>query len=198
MLLNSREGHVVNVSSANALRAVLGGHLPHTAYSAAKFAVRGFSEALIHDFRFNAPHLKVSVVMPGAVGTEILTNSARILDQRPPAAWTDEDVRAARKRWEISGLVDASAMDDQQVRAAGEQEIRNLRSVGLTSAEAARAILEGVRNDQWRILIGTDAQSLDALVRESPDTAYDPDFVLRWREANRLLMEGNARSRAGD
>jgi NAD(P)-dependent dehydrogenase (short-subunit alcohol dehydrogenase family) len=27
---------------------------------------------------------------------------------------------------------------------------------------------------------------------------HDPDFVLRWREANRLLMEGNARSRAGD
>jgi NAD(P)-dependent dehydrogenase (short-subunit alcohol dehydrogenase family) len=100
MLLNSTEGHIVNMSSANALRAVLGGHIPHTAYSSAKFAIRGFSEALIHDFRFNAPHLKVSVVMPGHVGTEIMTNSAQILGQRRPRDWTDEDVRKARVRWE--------------------------------------------------------------------------------------------------
>jgi NAD(P)-dependent dehydrogenase (short-subunit alcohol dehydrogenase family) len=191
MLIKSTEGHIVNVSSANALRAVLGGHIPHTAYSSAKFAVRGFSEALIHDFRFNAPHLKVSVVMPGHVGTEIMTNSAQILGQHQPRDWTDEDIRKARARWEISGLVDHSAMDDDQVRAAGEKEIQDMRILGLSPAEAARIILEGVRSGTWRILVGTDAQSLDALVRESPDTAYDPDFVVRWREANRLLVEAS-------
>ena len=68
MLLASDEGHMVNTSSVNGFRASLGGNIPHTAYSAAKFAVKGFSEALINDFRFNAPHLKVSVVMPGHGG----------------------------------------------------------------------------------------------------------------------------------
>ena len=94
MLLRSRAGHIVNMSSANGLRAVLGGHVPHTAYSAAKFAVRGFSEALIHDFRFNAPHLAVSVVMPGHVGSEIMTNSARVLGQPAPKV----DAAAAREQ----------------------------------------------------------------------------------------------------
>ena len=45
------------------------------AYSAAKFAVKGFTEALIADFRINAPHIKVSVVMPGHIGTGIRVNS---------------------------------------------------------------------------------------------------------------------------
>lgn len=191
MLLESTEGHIVNMSSANALRAVLGGHVPHTAYSSAKFAVRGFSEALIHDFRFNAPHLKVSVVMPGHVGTEIMTNSTEILGQRQPADWTDEDVLKARKRWETSGLVEHSGMDDDQVRAAGAKEIEDMRTLGLPSSEAAGIILEGVRNDTWRILVGTDTESLDALVRESPEAAYDPDFVLRWREAHKRLVDGD-------
>ena len=58
-----------------------------------------------------------------------------------------------------------------------------------TAPQAAAMILDGVRNDQWRILIGTDTISLDDLVRRSPETAYDPDFVERWREANRQLVE---------
>jgi hypothetical protein len=80
-------------------------------------------------------------------------------------------------------------MNDDEVRAAGEKEIQDMRSLGLSASEAAGIILEGVRNDTWRILVGTDTESLDALVRESPDTAYDPDFVVRWREANKLLID---------
>ena len=65
LLLASDEGHVLNTSSINGLWASVGPATPHTAYSAAKFAVRGFTEALITDFRVNAPHLHASVVMPG-------------------------------------------------------------------------------------------------------------------------------------
>jgi NAD(P)-dependent dehydrogenase (short-subunit alcohol dehydrogenase family) len=187
MLMNSTEGHVVNMSSANAIRAVLGGQIPHTAYSSAKFAVRGFSEALIHDFRFNAPHLNVSVVMPGHVGSEIMMNSTKILGLRQPGDWNDTDIREAKTRWLRAGVADASALDDDQARAAGEQEIQDMRRLGMAPEEAAGIVLNGVKENQWRILIGTDTLSLDALVRESPDTAYDPDFVLRWREANRQL-----------
>ena len=61
--------HLVNTSSVNGFWACLGPRTAHTAYSAAKFAVKGFTEALINDFRLNAPHVKVSVVMPGHIGT---------------------------------------------------------------------------------------------------------------------------------
>ncbi len=184
LLMNSSTGHLVNMSSANALRAVLGAQLPHTAYSTAKFAVKGFSEALIHDFRFNAPHLSVSVVMPGHTGTDILSNSLQILGHNQPQNWTIEEVNEARVRWAIAGRDDTQAMSDAQIRAAGEQEIDNMRTMGLPAAQAANTILNGVKNNTWRILIGADTQSLDELVRASPETAYDPDFVGRWREAS--------------
>ena len=67
--LASERGQVVNTSSVNGLWACLGVLGPHTAYSSAKFAVRGFTEALMVDFRVNAPHLTAAVVMPGHVGT---------------------------------------------------------------------------------------------------------------------------------
>ena len=44
MLMKSTEGHIINTSSVNGFRASLGGNIPHTVYSAAKFAVKGFSE----------------------------------------------------------------------------------------------------------------------------------------------------------
>jgi NAD(P)-dependent dehydrogenase (short-subunit alcohol dehydrogenase family) len=78
MLVASPEGHLVNTSSVNGFWASLGPRSAHTAYSAAKFAVKGFTEALINDFRLNAPHVKVSLVMPGHIGTSIVINSGRI------------------------------------------------------------------------------------------------------------------------
>ena len=49
-IVDSDEGHIINTSSINGFWASLGG-TPHTSYSAAKFAVKGFSEALIDDFK---------------------------------------------------------------------------------------------------------------------------------------------------
>src|SRR6201985_1064186 len=77
LLIASGDGVLVNTSSVNGLWAALGPGLPNTAYSAAKFAVRGFSEALIEDLRTNAPGVRVVVVMPGHVGTDIVANSMR-------------------------------------------------------------------------------------------------------------------------
>ncbi len=196
-LLKAKDGHVVNMSSALGLRAVLGGHVPHTAYSVAKFAVRGFSEALIHDFRFNAPHLKVSMVLPGTIGTGIMSNSLAVLGHNQPPEWTTEEVAAARRRWDIAGSIDHSTMDDEAVRAAGAREIEAMSAAGISAEEAAEIILGGVRNDRWRILVGPDVETLDACVNEAPEAAYDPDFVLRWREATLALMaEREAEPRA--
>jgi NAD(P)-dependent dehydrogenase (short-subunit alcohol dehydrogenase family) len=75
LLVKSPEGVLVNTSSVNGFWASLGAGIPHTAYSTAKFAVKGLSEALIEDLRVNAPHVRVAVVMPGHVGTNIVANS---------------------------------------------------------------------------------------------------------------------------
>ena len=75
LLINSAEGVLVNTSSVNGFWASLGQGVPHTAYSTAKFAVKGLSEALIEDLRVHAPHVRVAVVMPGHVATNIVANS---------------------------------------------------------------------------------------------------------------------------
>jgi NAD(P)-dependent dehydrogenase (short-subunit alcohol dehydrogenase family) len=75
LLIKSAEGVLVNTSSVNGFWASLGQGVPHTAYSTAKFAVKGFSEALIEDLRMHAPHVRVAVVMPGHVATNIVANS---------------------------------------------------------------------------------------------------------------------------
>jgi len=77
LLIKSSEGVLVNMSSVNGFWASLGSGIPHTAYSTAKFAVKGLSEALIEDLRVNAPNVRVAVVMPGHVGTNIVANSMR-------------------------------------------------------------------------------------------------------------------------
>ena len=58
LLVASDEGHIINTSSVNGFWASLGPGIPHTAYSAAKFAVKGFTEALMEDFKVNAPHVE--------------------------------------------------------------------------------------------------------------------------------------------
>ena len=77
LLAASDEGHLINTSSVNGFWAALGPDRPHTAYSSAKFAVKGFTEALITDLRVHAPHVGVSLVMPGHVGTGIVRSSIR-------------------------------------------------------------------------------------------------------------------------
>lgn len=72
----------MNTCSVNGFWRRSGGW-PHTAYSTAKFTVKGFSEGPIEDLRTNAPHVRVVVVMPGHVGTNIVANSARTLGRDP-------------------------------------------------------------------------------------------------------------------
>ena len=103
LLIKSADGVLVNTSSANGFFATLGPGAPHTAYSTAKFAVKGFSEALIEDLRTNAPHVRVAVVMPGHVGTNIVGNSLRAFGVDPEHI-TDEELEAFRPRLAERGL----------------------------------------------------------------------------------------------
>lgn len=146
-LIAADEGHIVNISSVNGFWASVGPDRPHTAYSAAKFAVRGLSEAMITDLRVHAPHVGVSVVMPGHIGTSIVENSLR---------------HGARRVGETEAAVVAAA----------SRQFRD--SAPVTAAEAATVILDGVLAGRWRILVGDDAHAVDAAVRADPESAYEP------------------------
>ena len=71
-----------------------------------------------------------------------------------------------------------SELPDDQVRAIMEQLAIGFRdNAPTTAAQAAKTILDGVRNEEWRILIGDDAKALDRMVRESPEDAYERSFL---------------------
>ncbi len=181
LLVASDEGHLVNTSSVNGFWASLGPEIPHTAYSAAKFAVKGFSEALVNDFRLNAPHVKVSVVMPGHIGTSIVINSGKILG-RSPKDMTDEELEEIRVRIERMGIP-LGEVAPEQMRVFLQMRAEQFRDdAPMTAAEAASVILEGVREERWRILVGADAEVIDRMVRETPEEAYEESFMERLLE----------------
>lgn len=126
-LIASGDGHVINVSSVFGLLAVPG----QGAYNAAKFAVRGFTEALRQEMIVAGHPVKVTCVHPGGIKTAIARNSAAVegVDQEALAKYFDKKLAS-------------------------------------TSAQkAARVILDGVRKNKARVLVGNDAKALDLLVR---------------------------------
>jgi NAD(P)-dependent dehydrogenase (short-subunit alcohol dehydrogenase family) len=152
LLIKASEAHLINVSSVNGFWASLGPDSVHTAYSAAKFAVKGFSEALISDLRLNAPHVKISVVMPGHIGTSIALNS----------------------------MMEGYGKSAEDLPEEMQRRAEEFRTRGLSPDAAAEVILNGVRGERWRILVGADAAWLDQAVRADPEKAYEPDFLPPW------------------
>jgi short-subunit dehydrogenase len=88
-LARQREAHIVNLSSIFGIIAPPG----QTAYAASKFAVRGFSESLRHELQMAASPVKLSVVHPGGVATNIVRNS------RTGVGITDNERRAQAIEW---------------------------------------------------------------------------------------------------
>jgi NAD(P)-dependent dehydrogenase (short-subunit alcohol dehydrogenase family) len=174
LLLGAPVGHVVNTSSVNGFWASIGPNIPHSAYSSAKFAVKGFTEALITDFAINAPHLRASVVMPGHIGTSIALNSDKLLGY--------EEIDRVRARYAATGrdVSDTSEEDLRRHLQARHEAFRD--SAPTTAASAATIILEGVKQGEWRILVGDDAALVDQMVRDDPHGAYDPGFSRRWQD----------------
>jgi NAD(P)-dependent dehydrogenase (short-subunit alcohol dehydrogenase family) len=180
MLLKADEGHIVNTSSVNGFWASLGPGIPHTAYSAAKFAVKGFTEALINDLKLNAPHIKCSVVMPGHIGTDIVANSRKVLTDNQSDALTPQELAGAREMLKRFG-VDTASMTDAQIQAGNAERARRFHDdAPTTAAQAATIILNGVKSETWRILVGDDAVALDRIVRANPEHAYDADFFQKF------------------
>jgi short-subunit dehydrogenase len=83
-LANQKASHIVNVSSIFGIIAPPG----QTAYSSAKFAVRGFSESLRHELQMANSPVRLSVVHPGGIKTNIVRN------MRSGSGITDNERRA--------------------------------------------------------------------------------------------------------
>jgi len=121
------------------------GHLAGFARLFLQAAVRGLTESLVTDFRNNAPHIGVSLVMPGHVGTGIYANTV---------------------------LVQGNHLG----RTGRELAKSFLENAPVSADEAATIILNGVKANRWRVLVGKDAEEIDRMVREKPEEIYEPSF----------------------
>jgi NAD(P)-dependent dehydrogenase (short-subunit alcohol dehydrogenase family) len=183
MVVAADEGWIVNVSSVNGFWATPGGGNPNSAYATAKFAVKGFTESLVCDLRVNAPHVGCSLVMPGVIGTDIIANSYRIAAGRDEDAVPSADELAVMRARAAKRGVPVETMSDEALVALERSTAEGYRTNAPTTAsEAATIILDAVRAGQWRVLVGEDAHELDARVRADPESAYDRDFFVLFRQ----------------
>jgi butyryl-CoA dehydrogenase len=128
----SGEGHVVNISSVFGLISIPS----QSAYNAAKFGVRGFTDSLRMELEIEGAPVSSTTVHPGGIRTNIVRNSR--LD--PSAAG-------------VAGSDKAQLAVD-------------FDKVARTSPEkAARVILAAVEADKRRVLIGPDARLFDLAAR---------------------------------
>lgn len=133
----AEDGHIINISSVFGLIGVP----TQSAYNAAKFAVRGFTESLREELMIDGGNVSASCVHPGGIKTNI-ARSSRTGDM---------------------GTLTPSSHD-----AASD----NFDKLAKTSPEAAaKIILDGVRKNRRRILIGADAVIIDGMQRLLP-TSY--------------------------
>jgi len=126
-LIESGDGHVVNVSSLFGIFSVPG----QAAYNAAKFAVRGFTEALRQEMVAGKRPVKVTTVHPGGIKTAIARNAAA-----------------------------AEGIDAEKLANTFDKKLAKT-----TPERAAVIILDAVRKNKARVLVGADAKALDVIVR---------------------------------
>jgi NADP-dependent 3-hydroxy acid dehydrogenase YdfG len=126
-LIESGDGHVINISSIFGLFSVPG----QAAYNAAKFAVRGFTEALRQEMMVAGHPVKVTTVHPGGIKTAI-----------------------ARNMTAVDGI------DKDELAQTFDKKLANT-----SPQKAAQIILDGVRKNRARVLVGPDAKVLDLIVR---------------------------------
>ena len=133
-LKQAGEGHIINISSVFGIISVP----TQSAYNAAKFAVRGFTESLREELDIAGDPVSATCVHPGGVKTNIARNS-RMGDMGSMSIGDKEDV---------ANMFEKIAMT--------------------TPETAAKTILKGVRKNQRRILVGGDAIMLDTTQRLIP------------------------------
>jgi hypothetical protein len=122
----------------------------------------------------------VSVVMPGHIGTGIRDNSLKVHTQTDADGLNAAQIAQIRTRLTSMGQ-DAAIYSDADIeRMHAERASRFVTDAPTSAAEAAKIILDGVRADRLRILVGPDAHVIDRMVRQDPDHAYEPEFYERF------------------
>ncbi|SRR6266487_632844 len=177
LLIASGDGVLVNTSSVAGFWATAGAGAPITAYCTSNFAIKGFSEALIEDLRCHAPQVRVVVVMPGVVNTDIATNSRRALGLPEWEQLSDAELLELIPDETRTGLIAmgllAEGFSADDFRRAIPRLKDEVRDKGFSAAQAATIILDGVRSGAWRILVGEEATMLDEQVRANPEAPFD-------------------------
>ena len=116
LLQQSQAAQIVNMSSICGIIAPPG----QTAYSAAKFAVRGFSEALRHELEAGNSSVRMTLLHPGGVRTGIAT-SARL-----PASVTAQEIKLHQKNWQKALRLSPEAAARRILRGIERREPRVL------------------------------------------------------------------------
>ena len=127
----SGEGHVVNVSSVFGLVSIP----TQSAYNAAKFAVRGFTDALRIELEIEDCGVSATTVHPGGIKTNIARNAR----------------------------MDPSA--DQLAGGPDEARDHFDRVAMTSPEKAARHIVAAIQKDRRRALVGPDAKVFDLVSR---------------------------------
>ena len=120
-LIASGDGHVVNISSLFGLLAVPG----QSAYNAAKFAVRGFTEALRMEMQVAGHPVQVTCVHPGGIKTNIVRNSEAVDGQDVAELTSMFDKKLAKTSAEDAAAVDRAG-DHRQPAARGRRHRREV------------------------------------------------------------------------
>jgi NAD(P)-dependent dehydrogenase (short-subunit alcohol dehydrogenase family) len=136
-------GHIVNISSVFGLIGVP----TQSAYNAAKFAVRGFTESLRQELELEGGNVSCTSVHPGGIKTNIARN--------------------ARMTADVSRV---TGLDPEASKQQFEKLFRT------TPEEAASTIIAGIRGNKRRVLIGADAVAIDTMQRLLP-TSYQKLMV---------------------
>ena len=136
-LIASGDGHVVNISSLN-------GIMPQpelSAYCTAKFGVRGFTETLRMEMLQSRKPVKVLVVHPGGVKTNIANKAAEV------------ELAAGKVPTE---------------KELAQQKLYNEKLLVLPPEKAAEIILTAVAKGKPRVMVGNDAKAIDLMIRIAP------------------------------
>jgi NADP-dependent 3-hydroxy acid dehydrogenase YdfG len=120
-LIASGDGHVINTSSVFGLFAVPG----QAAYNSAKFAVRGFTEALRQEMILAGHPVKVTSVHPGGIKTAIARNStaAEGLDTATMAEWFDTKMARTSSERAAEIILDGVAKGKAKVLVGADAKI---------------------------------------------------------------------------
>ncbi|MDH2653837.1 SDR family NAD(P)-dependent oxidoreductase [Acinetobacter baumannii] len=127
-----------------------------SAYNASKFAVRGFTESLRQELDMQNAGVSATCVHPGGIHTNI--------------------AKAAR----MNNSVQSLGMDPLKSQDAFDKLLRT------PADDAAQQILEAVRKDRRRLLIGADAKAVDVIQRILPQ-GYQKIFAAATAWQTRLL-----------